>query len=724
MNNDQVALISRAGLHGQIKSYDLTPHDYLMILLDARRAILLITFVSLLIGASAAFLSAPVFTADSLIKIREETNTISALEKVNTLFGGESQADAEIEFVNSRRVIGKAVENLQLDIVVEPRYFPFIGDLLARRYIAENDSIASPLFGLESYCWGGERLSILEFEVPDTLYGITMTLLVMPENRYRLLDPDGSILLEGIAGQPSVATSDGKGIKLYVRELHAREGSQFKVVKIALLDAIKELKESLKVAEIGHQSNILQLLLTRNSRVEAARILNELVRIYIEQNTTFRSVEAQRAQEFLEGQLPMLRLKVEESEKALNDFRFKQGSIDLPTETQGILKSIVSVESQITELSQNREELRQKFTPKHPSLLALDSQIYRLRNDRKELELKVKDLPETQQQILNLSRDVEVATKLYLGLLENVQELRIANASTAGSVQVIDHAVIPIEPTKPKKLMILLVSLFSGLLVSVVYVFLRQGFGRNVSNSRQMESGLYTPVIEEIPASKTQAKIIISRRRVIGKSTLLASIAPDDPSIKALRNLQLFLDGQFRTEKTKVIVLTGSSTGVGTSFISANLAVLMADAGDHVCLIDANFINGGLRQYFSIDGNPGLSEFIQGNKTWKEVLMKTSCDSLHLISSGLSGGMPQQKQLKEKMQYLIRELSDQYERIIIDTSSLDVQTYPVILGRLADLTMFVTKAGKHSMSHLESCVRRLRQGGIESLEIVLNNTRS
>lgn len=716
-------MVSRAGLQGQVKSYDLSPHDYLMILLDARRAILLSILAALSIGVSIAFFSSPVFTADSLVKIQEETNTIAALEKVNMLFGGESQADAEIEFVNSRRVLGKAVDNLQLDIVVKPRYFPLIGEFLARHFVPENDSIAEPLFGLNGYCWGGERVQVAELVVPESMVGTIMTLNVLPDNRFELLDDDDNQLLQGTAGQPSSNLIDGQEIRIYISELHARAGSEFDLGRISRLDAINSLKDRLSVTEVGHQSKILQLLLSGDEREETARTLNEIVIIYVEQNTRFRSVEAQRALEFLEGQLPGLRAKVEMAEKSLNDFRLAQGSIDLPMETQGILKSIVSVDAQLTELSQNRDELRQKFTPKHPSLLALDSQIYRLRQERKELEAKVKNLPETQQQILNLSRDVEVATKLYMGLLESVQELRIANASTIGTIQVIDHAVTPGEPTKPKKGLILMVSLIAGMLVSVIFVFVRQGLGRSVSNPRQLESGLHTSVVAEVPKSKVQIRSSDAGKQGKQSDGILALKASNDPSVIALRNLQSTLEGQFRSDEIKVIVITGPSSGVGTTFVSANLAVLMASAGDKVCLIDADFDERGLTQYFNTGDRPGLNDVINEVRAWNEIVLKTSSDGLHFISAGAGKQKPQAKMLKTKFLDVVRILADQYDRVIIDTSSINNHADAIVFGRLADITLLVAKAGLHSMAELDLAVRKLRQGGVDTLGIVLNSTR-
>ncbi|MEG7524584.1 MAG: Wzz/FepE/Etk N-terminal domain-containing protein [Chromatiales bacterium] len=134
---------------------ELSLHDYLGILIGARGMITAIVAISLLIGAAVAFLSSPVFEADALVKAEEEASTLSALDQVNSLFAGQSPVNAELEFLNSRRVLGRAVDNLRLDVKATPLYFPLVGKFLARRFQGGEEDLAEPLFGLDGYSWGG-----------------------------------------------------------------------------------------------------------------------------------------------------------------------------------------------------------------------------------------------------------------------------------------------------------------------------------------------------------------------------------------------------------------------------------------------------------------------------------------------------------------------------------------------------------------------------------------
>ena len=128
---------------------------------------------------------------------------------------------------------------------------------------------------------------------------------------------------------------------------------------------------------------------------------------------------------------------MESAEAALNNYRLEHGSVDLPSETQVVLQRIVSIETQLSELKGNRQALTQKFKPRHPRIAALDMQIGNLKGQLKTLESKVKNLPDTQQEIMRLSRDVEVNTQFYTFLL---------NRATAAPIFPVDRCC-----SRPKK---------------------------------------------------------------------------------------------------------------------------------------------------------------------------------------------------------------------------------------------------------------------------------
>lgn len=147
-------------------------------LIDHKWLIAGVTGVFMAAGVAYALLATPVYQANALIQVEAKKNDPLGFSDISSMLGKESPSATEIELIKSRRNIGAAVDNLKLDIEVEPNRFPLIGEFMARRFKpdAEN-AVASPLFGMNSYAWGGEKLKIAELELPQELLGKELTLI-------------------------------------------------------------------------------------------------------------------------------------------------------------------------------------------------------------------------------------------------------------------------------------------------------------------------------------------------------------------------------------------------------------------------------------------------------------------------------------------------------------------------------------------------------------------
>lgn len=249
-------------------------------------------------------------------------------------------------------------------------------------------------------------------------------------------------------------------------------------------EAIRRLKEALSITEIGKGTGILELAIESDDRKEAVRIVNEIANTYLQQNVEQKSAESQKTLEFLEKQLPALKEQLETATSALNDYRIRKGSINLDLETQNILTGTVELNTQVTLLQQKRDELRQKFTESHPNVIAIDKQISRLQAQINAFDKKIGGLPETQQIILRLSRDVEVNAELYTTLLNHAQTIRVAKAGTVGNVRIIDYAMLPDLPIKPRKVLIMGVALMAGLMMGIIITFIRKSLSYGIKRSR------------------------------------------------------------------------------------------------------------------------------------------------------------------------------------------------------------------------------------------------
>lgn len=696
-------------------------------LYDSKFIIIGSILIALFIGGVKTFLETPIYKTDALLQIQEPNSQLGALEAVSGLFETKVPVLAEIEIIKSRKILGEAVRNLKLNLIAEPKYFPMIGRALARRFENKHkNDVAAAYFDSIDYAWGGEVIVVDTFDTPNELEGKEFTLVAQEQGRFKLLIEE-KLILDGEVGKLATATTDASDmpVSLFVSTLKSRPGTHFIVKKQTERAAFETLRQSLAVSEKGRNSGILEFGLESANPQLAMRILNEIAHIYVRQSVELKSAEAQKTLVFLENQLPTLKDQLEAATSALNEFRTQKGSVDLDTETQSLLQGIVELNTQLTLLQQKRDEARQKFTEAHPSVVAIDKQIARLQDQLKKHDRNIEILPETQQVILRLSRDVKVNTELYTTLLNNAQTLRVAKEGTVGNVRIIDEAYLPVSPIKPNKRLILIVSCALGLMFGIGFVFIRKALHRGIEDPDIIERNLNIPIYATVLHSNDQDKLnqqIQKNSKNNTKELLLLSLKnKDDPAIESLRSLRTTLHFAFLEAQNNIIMITGPSPNVGKSFVSTNLAVMLADADKKILLIDADLRKGVINKLLGLERSPGLSDIISEEKTVVDSIMTVPDANIDFLATGSIPPNPSELLLHERFGVLLSNLSKQYDHIIIDSPPVLAVTDACIIGRMASVTLMVVKAGIHPMRELTQSVKRLSQAGVPLKGIVFND---
>jgi tyrosine-protein kinase Etk/Wzc len=679
--------------------------DLLGVVIENRWLIAAITAFALLIGGYKAFTAVPIYQADGLLQVEEKSPGLMNLE-VTAMLEDYAPVNAEIEILRSRSVLGAVVDNLKLDIQAQPEYFPFIGAALARRASA------------------GERpaIKVDSIEVPDSMHGTGFKLVSTGPGKYELYDGEGSFLLRGAVGKTaSLALPTGDSLSLFVSDLQGDDGQEFWVWRNSRLESIESLQRRLSVSERGDWSGILAVSVEGTDAESVKQQVNEIANVYVRQNVERKSAEAQKTLEFLDEQLPIVRQNMEAAELALNSYRLEKGSIDLPLETQTILQTIVSVEAQLNELRQEREKVTLAFTAEHPTVIALDRQIQRMSVELEALNEQVRDLPMTQQELLRLIRDVEVNTALYTSLLDTAQELRVVKAGTIGNVRVIDYAVTPTYPVKPSRIRILLLALVIGGAAGVGAAFARKPLRAGVDAADLIEKHINVPVYATISHSRNQDRIYRNLKTDKAKRAILAVKAPDDPAIESLRNLKTALHFGMMDVKNNCIMVAGPGPEVGKSFVSVNLAAVLAGNDRKVLLIDGDLRRGHLHKDLGLERENGLSEFISGEIPIGQALHKTTVPGLTFIPTGTLPPNPAELLLHKRFTNCLSVLTPRYDHIIIDSPPILAVTDATIIGQMVGGTLMVLKAGHHPMREIEQAVKRLQQANVNLRGLLFND---
>jgi tyrosine-protein kinase Etk/Wzc len=464
----------------------------------------------------------------------------------------------------------------------------------------------------------------------------------------------------------------------------------------------------------------MRAAITDTDQQRVRDIMTSISNMYVRQNVERRSAQAQESLNFLQRQLPQLQQELNTAEDNLNRFRQEHESLDLTTETENLLGQMVDVEKRLSELQMQRAEMAQNFAPQHPSMQALDAQLRELKATRDRFEQRAKGLPETQQQVLRLQREVEVKTALYTALLNQAQELQVAKAGTIGNVRIVDQPLLPLKPVSPNKPLVMALILFLGLLLGMGAVFLRRALHAAVHGPDELEHRLGIPIYGVIPHSREEIKQMRQARRSRRPLPVLAQIRPNDLAVEGLRSFRTGLHFGLMNSQSRIILMTGPSPGVGKSFISVNSAHICGEAGMRVLLIDADMRRGQLHGYHDGQREPGLSDLLAGDLEFDQVLRHMS-DRVDMITMGTMPPNPSELLMSHRFADLLQKVGGLYDLVIIDAPPVMAVTDAALIAPLVGAVFVVVRAELNTVDEIEITIKRIQQSGARVTGLVFND---
>lgn len=700
---------------------ELTLADILWTIVENWRLVAA-TMVTVLLSAGAyVTLTNPVFHTNALLQVEDRGKTLPGLDDVQSMFTEKSFADTEIEIIRSRSLIGAVVDELNLTVVAAPRRFPIFGGAVARRHRA--DEIARPFLGLARYAWGGERVVVTRLEVPDHLLNLELALVAGEGDRFELLDPDGALLVAGEVGTAATATHGKASLTVFVQELRGRPGTHFRLTKRRRADVVATLQQGIVVAEKAKKTGIITLALDGNNPWQITGVLNSIAQNYVRQNVERRSAEAAKTLEFLEEQLPILKANLDGAEAALSAFRLKHGSVDLSRETQAMLERTAEIEKSRFELELSRSELLQRFTGTHPTLRSVDDKMSKLRAERATLETQLRALPEKEITTLRLMRDAKVASELYLMLLNKSEELRIVKSGTVGNVRILDTALEPVSPSRPRKRIVLGFALLVGIGLGIGLAFAKNAIDQGLKDPEEIEAKTGLPVYASVPHSEREDEF--ARERTDGgQFRVLALVDPTDLAIESLRSLRTSLQFALVEARNNIVAIGGPSPGVGKTFLSVNLGHVLANAGKRVLLVDADLRKGKLHRFFGGQRGPGLSEVVAGQASLQDVVRRSAANAVEVVTTGKLPPNPSELLGTKGFQAFLDEASARYDFVIVDAPPVLAVTDAAIVAALAGVNLLVLRAGRHPSREILAALKALGHAGARASGAVVNDVRT
>lgn len=388
----------------------------------------------------------------------------------------------------------------------------------------------------------------------------------------------------------------------------------------------------------------------------------------------------------------------------------------------------------LQEATLQRKSLLADFTPQYPEVVKLTQSIkqykkiivntikaLKLRVDKRkkllqsaieQYEKLVKVLPEKEKLLGGLERKFMANKKIYSYLFEKRAATVIAKTSTVNKSRIIDRALIPEDPIKPKRKLIIIVALVVGLIVGIFFVFLLEFMDDRIKDKEDIHNNSSLPLLGTIPFIKNEQESIV----------LFDS--PKSVASEAFRALRANLQFIRHKDDTMLLAVTSTVGGEGKTTVSSNLAAAISLTDKKTIILNMDLRKPTLHQRFGLPNNKGMSSLLAGHATLEEVIQKSKHKNLDVISSGPVPSNPSELIASEAMIQVVEELKREYEVIIFDTPPVGLVADALTLLHLCDAVFYVVRSNYSRKIFLRDLERLVKEHNMKNVNIVLNGMKA
>ncbi len=536
-------------------------------------------------------------------------------------------------------------------------------------------------------------------------------------------------------------------------------------------------RSKLSIAPIEEEASLVTLSTTGFVPLQEADYLNKLMDVYIQDGLDFKNKTAAQTMEFIEKQLLTISDSLELAEGNLERFRLSNKLIDISREGALIQNKVEQIDAERTALLLRKnyyEYLKDYVDTKKetgdivaPSVLGITDQLLiRLVNDlsqaqqqKKQLALnlfesseplriiesniatirkairenidnglqtienslvevnkrladienEIRRLPSTERQLINIQRKFDINNTVYTYLLEKRAEAGIAKASNVSDNRIIDYAgFYNISQIRPKRKQNLMMAFVLGIFLPVLGIILVDYLNNKIIDKKDIEKVTKAPVIGFISHNTLKTEIPVAEKP---GSTL-------SESFRSVRtNLKYFL----KDTANPVIAVSSTITAEGKTFISVNLAAIIATLDKKVLLVGLDLRKPRTHKIFGIDKDEGISKFLIGESKFEEVIVKTEIENLWYAPSGPVPPNPAELIESPAMKEFIEKARKKFDFIIIDTPPVAIVTDALLLSNIADFYIFVVRQRYSSKNTLGLIDELYRNENIRHIGIIIND---
>jgi capsular exopolysaccharide synthesis family protein len=369
-------------------------------------------------------------------------------------------------------------------------------------------------------------------------------------------------------------------------------------------------------------------------------------------------------------------------------------------------------------------QVKQKVIELQIELQELQSKKGALTEQIAQYESQFDKIPQKSIEFARLQRQQLSSEKLYLLVEQKYNEAAITEKSDFGYVDIIDPAVVPLEPVSPRKRINMLLGVILGLGLGVGLVFARERFDIRVRTPEDLRRKGYTALTaialmnRELKALGRRPRALLDGRRI--DLHLLTVINPLSPISESYRRLRTNLQYSYADKKLGAILVTSASPGEGKSTTASNLAVTFAQDDKTTLLIDADLRKPNLHGEFGFDREPGLTDVLYDGVHISTAIKNTGVENLDVLTAGKIPPNPAEAVGSKKFKELLDTLRRRYDLLIFDSPPLLAVTDSAILATLVDGVVIVVETSETKMEMFEHSAQLVREVGGKFLGTVLN----
>ena len=416
----------------------------------------------------------------------------------------------------------------------------------------------------------------------------------------------------------------------------------------------------------------------------SAKITNLWADNYISYILDTKFDASRYASGWLQDKIKEAKNKLEDSEYKIQQYRKTHGLLTDTDDASELMDQLLGKKAELEiELSEKKEYYKEK----HPEIIGLNSEIRSI--DEKIKSEREQDLETGEKSIEYnmLKREVSTNRDIYKSLLTRVGETEVTGELKTTNINIVDKAIVPQSPIRPKKKRSLIIALLIGIFGGSGAAFLIESLDQSIRTPEDIKNHLKLPVLASVAIPKKEED----------KSAQPEFISFEKPrstiseSYRSLRTSILFTAVE---HKRKTILLTSSGPQEGKTTTAINLALIMAQAGEKTILLDADLRKPKIEKSFNISAEHGMTEVLAGTESLDSVIRKTDKNGLDIITCGSIPPNPSELLGSKKMDELLKELEARYDRIVIDSPPVLAVTDAVVLSGKVDGVIIVVRANE------------------------------